>query len=71
MKTELLNAGWKLSVRTRKLAGGPKKYFTVVAIDEEYRKHSTAQEIIAKDYPQVRLTSGSYVSQEFTFAEFL
>ena len=72
LKQDLLNAGWTLSIRTRKLASGPTKYFKVVPVrwsGNENLKHDSARDIIVKHYQYAHLTSGSYVSMEFTFVE--
>lgn len=71
LKEDLLAAGWTCSIRTRKLAGGPTKYFAVKALNEDSTaiKHTQARDVIATHYPGVHLTSGSYISREFTFVE--
>lgn len=71
LKQDLLDAGWKCSVRTRKLASGPTKYFLVTAINEDSTaiNHTQARDVIAIHYPGVHLTSGSYPTRQFTFVE--
>jgi len=71
LKELLSYAGWKLNIRTRKLARGPTKYFRikfdaslVFEID-----HKVPHEMIKRFYPDSHMTSGSYVSREFTFVE--
>jgi hypothetical protein len=71
LKELLSYAGWKLNVRTRKLARGPTKYFKV-KYDESLiceQDHTVPRDLIKRFYPGVHLTSGSYVSHEFTFVE--
>ncbi len=70
LRKDLLNAGWTVKIRTRKLAAGPTKYFKVAPVRwASNLKHDSARDAIAKYYPYCHLTSGSYVSLEFTFVE--
>jgi len=69
-KKVMKELGWKLSIRTRKLAKGPKRYIHIHWIDQSLIVEQVPYDLIRHYFPQSHMTSGSYVSGDFTFAEF-
>lgn len=60
LRTECESRNWTLNVRTRKLAGGPKRYFRIRGkhIDGAY-PHNLVRAVVKKHFPSAYLTSGS------------